>query len=315
MVDVFIFNRTLKRGSLKDIKKKAKFIWIDITDPQINDLDLIKKRFKIHQLTLEDCFKEKSRIKAEEFLNYDFLVLRGMKLIKSRLKIYDLNFIIGKNYIISLHRQPIPSFNDLKNREDLLRDLAKKGPDFLLHHLIDAEVDNIFPVLEKIDDQVDKIEDKLFAKYDPHNINRLFKLKREILLVRRTMAAQRDIIGMLAKRNFPYISIKAEAYFRDVYDHMIRINEMTENTREVLSNAMEINLAVTSNRLNEIMKILTIIATIMMPLTLITGIYGMNFRNMPELYWPNGYFITLAVMGFIGIAMLAYFYKKGWVKA
>ena len=313
MVDVFTFNRTLKRGGLKDIKKKAKLIWIDISNPKTEDFEAIKKRFKIHQLTIEDCLKRSNRIKAEEFLNYDFFVLKGMELIKSKLRIYELDFIIGKNYIITVHKKPIPRFEKLKERKNKLQDLVKKGPDFLLHYLIDIEVDSIFPIMEKIDEDVDRIEDTLFEKHDPRTVNKLFKLKREILLIRRTMSGQRDIIGMLAKRNFPFISKQAEAYFRDVYDHMIRINEMAENTREVLSNVMEINLTVTSNRLNEIMKVLTVIATIMMPLTLITGIYGMNFRNMPELYWGNGYFITLGIMAFIGLSMLAYFYKKEWI--
>jgi magnesium transporter len=314
MADVFIYNRGLKRGGLKDLRKKAKLIWVDISNPSVNDLEVLRKRFKLHKLTIEDCFKEKSRIKAEEFMTYDFLVLRGIKHVKKRLKVYDLNFIIGKNYIISVHKGPVESFEKLKEKTEKLNDLVKKGPDFLLHNLIDTEVDNIFPVIEKIDEKVDKIEDKLFKVYDPGNINKLFTLKRQILAIRRHMSGQRDIVGMLAKRNFPFISAKAEAYFRDIYDHMIRINEMIENTREVLSNALEINLTITSNRLNEIMKVLTVIATIMMPLTLITGIYGMNFKNMPELFWDYGYFFTLGLMIVIGLVMLFYFYKKGWLK-
>ncbi len=316
MIKCFILteNSKIKKINLTDLKKsKYLQVWIDITSPKKADFDKINKHIHIHKLTIEDCLKRDASIKLEHFENYNFVVIKGIKYKNSKIKLREIDIIQSKNIVITSHKEPNELFEKLIKDKGILTDTMKKGSDFLLHHLVDLEVDNYFPVLSNIDKKVLKIEDQLFKKSDPNLLNNLFILKRELLNIRRTTMALKDVISLLTKRNIPFISLRVEAYFRDVFDHLISINNLIEDYRGILSNALEVHFSLTSNKMNEVMQVLTIIATIMMPLTLITGIYGMNFRYMPELTWKYAYPLTLLFMLLLGVCMLIYFKKKKWI--
>ena len=182
----------------------------------------------------------------------------------------------------------------------------------LLHKLMDAEIDFYFPVLDEIEDQIDDLEEEVYRNVDHKVLARLFRLKRELLGIKKRVAPQKEVVLMLTQKSFSFISDETSAYFRDIYDHIIRINESIDDYREILSNILEVHLSLVSNRMNEVMKALTIVATIMLPLTVLTGIYGMNL-NIPESHFDDMYYIVLFLMAMIAIVMVLYFRRKRWI--
>ena len=188
-----------------------------------------------------------------------------------------------------------------------------KESDSLLHLVIDSLVDNYLPVLDVLDYKISNIETQVLKNPTQKTLNNIFAVKKDILYLRRFIGPQRDTVNFLSKENFQFVNPKRRVYFRDVYDNMIFINDTIDTYRDVINGTFDAYLSTISNRTNDIMKVLTIIATIMMPLTLITGIYGMNFREMPLLTWHWGFYIISAAMIILGIGMLAYFKRKDWI--
>ncbi len=305
----------VKEVSLKSLKRtKYTQVWIDITSPSKKDFEQILKHIGLHKLTIEDCLTPNAGIKIEQFDHYNFIIIYGIEKVKKKIKPYEVDVIQGKNFVITSHKKKIKYFEKMIENKDVLSPVMKRGSDFLMHSLIDKTVDNFFPVLDSVEEEVDKVERQIFKNKDSGKLlNYLFDIKRYLFTVRKIASTQREVIGLLAKKKFNFISVQAEVYFRDVYDHTIRINDMVDGYREILTSALEVHLSLVSNKMNDVMKVLTIIATIMMPLTLITGLYGMNFKFMPEIYWRYGYPIVIGFMILVAGTMLYYFKKKGWL--
>ncbi len=315
MGNAYIFSKGVRKQGLERLPVsvlKSPGTWIDLTAPSAAELEKIRKVFGIHPLIIEDMSKSLTRPKLESFPNYDFIVLYGVSSEK-KIKVRELDFIVGKNFVISSHLEGVASFEELKKTPEIVSGLMKKGTDFLLHRLIDMEIDNYAPAISSIDGELEELEKKAVKNPKPELLTRLFDLKRQLLGVRKVSNPERDVLSQLAKRDYRFISQEAEAYFRDVYDHIIRLNDQIENYREIISSILEVHLSVTSNRLNEIMKVLTIITTVLMPVTAVAGIYGMNFRNMPELGWHYGYYMALGLMLLISLAMVFYLKKRNWI--
>ncbi len=324
MITLYVYDKKLSKPEFSPdkvkplIAKKDTVIWIDLHNPTKKEHEQIKALFDIHPLVIEDCSKTHTRPKIELFKTYNFIVTNGVHYKKDEhnkdkaLSLIEFDFIIGKNFLISNHFGPSENIDELKKNTERLNLVMPKGADFVLHAILDIEVDNYFPLLDSIEEELEQVEDIVIKDPSPHLLKKLFKIKRELLMIRKTVAPQREVVGILAKRDYPFISPEAEAYFRDIYDHLIRINDMSDNFRDVTSSILEIHLSVVSNRLNEVMKVLTVIATIMLPLTVVTGIYGMNFDFMPELRWRYGYIWSLTIMAIIAIGMLIYFRRRGW---
>ncbi|MEM5812092.1 MAG: magnesium/cobalt transporter CorA [Candidatus Aenigmatarchaeota archaeon] len=309
MIEAFVLNREVKPS--KNLKTSNR-IWVDVTNPSKEDLEKLAESFPLHSLTLEDCSKTGNRVKIEQFPEYVFIITYGIVSGKKGPIDFQMNFIIGKNFLLTIHKEKIPSFDSLKSDKKKLHFLLSKGPDFLLHHLMDVEVDLYFPVLEEIEEQIDELEEEVYRNIDHKVLGRLFRLKRQLLLIKKRVAPQKEVVLILTQKNFPFITESASAYFRDIYDHTIRINESIDDYREILSNTLEVHLSLVSNRMNEVMKALTIVATIMMPLTVLTGIYGMNL-NIPESHFDFMYYIVLLLMGIITFIMVLYFRRKRWI--
>jgi magnesium transporter len=305
MIDAYIFENGLKKASVLKTKNP---IWVDLSDPSRQDLEKLKQTFRLHQLTLEDMSKTGNRVKIEHFDEYLFLILYGVEKDTP----FQMNFALGKNFLVTTHKGKISSFEDLKGDKADLGLLLHKGLDFLLHRLIDREIDDYFPVLEKIEDQIDSLEEEVYRSFDHKVLGRLFRLKRQLLTIRRKASPQKEVMILLSNKSSAFISEPAAAYYRDIYDHIIRINESIDDYREILSNTLEVHLSMVSNRMNEVMKALTIVATIMMPLTVLTGIYGMNL-NIPESHFDFTYYAVLFFMAVIAIVMLFYFRRKRWL--
>lgn len=312
MIDIFYFDKTLKKGDIKELAKlKNKKIWMDITDITKEEADFIKKSFNLHPVTIEDITRYNTRIKVEEFQNYLFCVFYGIQNTKS-IELVEMDFVLGNNFIISTHKKEIQSFNELKKNKEKLTTLFEKGTDYIFYKLLDYEIDNYFPILESIDDQLEDIEEEVTKKPRPEILSKILKLKRSLVFIKKTVFPQREKISFLAKNQYKFIQDKAIPYFRDIYDHSIRVSDSVDNYREALSNTFEVYMSAVSNSMNEVMKVLSVIATIALPLTVISSIYGTNFAILPGSKFVYGFWVMIFVMVLMSASMIYFFRRRGW---
>ncbi|MBN1353189.1 MAG: magnesium/cobalt transporter CorA [Candidatus Omnitrophica bacterium] len=312
--DVFVLQNTETIASY--ISKKDTTVWVDVQKPAETDMGFLEKYFSFHPLAIEDCMTTIQRPKIDRYENYLFIVLHAAIIAphKDKASSLELDSFVGENYVVTVHFKPVPSVGGTWERCIKNTHIMSQGAAYLFYFLADALVDNYFPILEKLDKEIQKAEDSIFKNADATALNKLFILKENVLLLRRTIGPQRETMNFIARGDYqPMLPDKLSIYFRDVSDLLARINDTLDTYRDLLTASMDGYLSVTSNKLNEIMKVLTIIATIMMPLTLVTGIYGMNFRFMPEITWRYGYFFVLLLMVAIAGGMLFFFKKKKWL--
>jgi magnesium transporter len=212
-----------------------------------------------------------------------------------------------------VHRRRVAPIDNVCNRLPQDRRILGRGPDFLLYNIVDQMVDAHFPLIEQIEEAVDDLQDRIFENAEPAHLDELLHLKRDVNVLRRHSLPQRELLNQISRGDASFIQREHLIYFRDVYDHMFRISETIDVDRDLMTGTMDAYLSVVANRTNEIMKVLTIFSAIMLPLTLIAGIYGMNFEHMPELKWVRGYPFALSIMGVVTVLMLAYFWWRGWI--
>ncbi len=298
-------------------KGRPTVTWINVDGiHQIETLEKLGECFELHPLTLEDVLNTDQRPKMEDFGDYMYIVLKMFSYNdkNNEILIEQVSFILGSNFVLSFQENVGDVFDPIRER---IRNgkgrIRKIGADYLLYSLLDAIIDNYFIILEKIGEQIEFIEERLIINPASKTLNIIHKLKRDMLFLRRSVWPLREVISGMERGEFSLIKGTTKIYLRDVYDHNIQIIDTIETLREMLSGMLDIYLTSISNRLNAVMKVLTIIATIFMPLTFLAGIYGMNFKYMPELEWKWGYFLILLVMFAIGISMLFYFKKKKWL--
>lgn len=296
---------------------KAKITWIRVVG--LEDREKIVKlaeKFKIHQLTLEDVLNVYQRPKIEEFHNYTYIVLRVFNFSRSdkELQSERINIIIGENILISIEEKMNEAIKNVVEWVRTSRGIIRKmGIDYLLYLLVDVIVDGYFLVLEEIEDEMGTLEDELTANPTPLTLQTIHKIKRQLLQFNKNMWPLREVIGTLERARHKFINSETIPYFRDLYDHTIRVIENVDTLQATLSDMLDVYFSAVSNKLNEIMKVLTMIATVFMPLTFIAGIYGMNFKFMPELELAWGYPVTLLVMLTISLWMILYFKRKKWI--
>jgi magnesium transporter len=275
--------------------------------------------FGLHLLTIADVANVHQRPKVEFFENYIYFVAR-MSLLDDPLDSEQVSIVLGSNWVLSVQERVGDCFDEVRQRIRSGKGRARShGADYLAYLLVDAVVDQYFPTVDRVNEQIDQLEDDVLFRPGPDVITRVHDLRRELLAARRAIWPQRDAINLLLRDEPTQIKAETRIYFRDVYDHCVQLIDMIETSRELAQGLMDVYLSVMSNRMNEIMKVLTIIATIFIPLTFIAGVYGMNFDpdvspwNMPELRWYYGYPVVMFVMGSIAVAMLGYFVKQGWL--
>lgn len=291
-------------------------LWIDLEAIDDGDIDLLTGVFNLHPLTIEDFIMPNARPKIENFKSYVFLVMFSMLHLekeKGRIKTNEKDFCLGSNYLITAHEDDTASFVISKERIRKESPIIKNGADFLMYSLLDNLVDSYFPVIKEFDDMVDEMSDELFRDPSNETLKKIYCLKNEITYLRRTIGPQADVINLVTRGDISYISPGNTVYFRNIYDNMVRLNDIVGTSRDIVTGAMEAYVSIVSNRLNEIMKTLTVIATVAMPLTLIASIYGMNFKNMPELSHKFGYHIVISIMAIIAVGMLYYFKRQKWL--
>ena len=290
--------------------------WINIDG--LHDPDVIGKlggHFGLHPLVLEDILNTTQRPKMEDLGEAIYVVLKMTETGPDcEIVTEQLSLIFGSNYVLSFQERPGDVFDPIRERiRKGLGRLRKMGPDYLAYALLDAVVDDYFIVLEKLGERIETLEDDLIANPNRKTLRDIHDLKSRMLLLRKSIWPLRDAVGRLERAETPLIRESTVIYIRDVYDHMIQVIDNIETFREMLSGILDIYLSSVSNRMNEVMKVLTIIGTIFIPLTFIAGVYGMNFKFMPELEWRGGYFVVWGLMLAVGITLLYFFKRKKWL--
>jgi magnesium transporter len=298
-------------------KDQPTMTWINIDgifQPEI--IEKIGEHFNIHPLVLEDIMNSGQRPKMEDFIDYIFVTLKMLRSSEEEkeTKTEQVSLILGSNCVISFQENEGDVFDPIRQRIRANKGrIRRMGADYLVYALMDAIVDNYFTILEKLGDRIEEFEEELVANPKPEILQAIHRLKREMIFLRKSVWPLREVINRLERWESPLINKTTALYFRDIYDHTIQVIDSVETFRDMLSGMLDIYLSSVSNRMNEVMKVLTIIATIFIPLTLVAGIYGMNFRFMPELEMSIGYPMVLLSMLFVGLLMVAYFRKKKWL--
>jgi magnesium transporter len=313
-------------------------LWVDLDNPTPEEEDRVFRQFlPVHPLTLEDLRKPRAEPeqgahfpKVEEFADYLFVVVNplppgvfdppapGKELPSpprlSRRTRPQLSAVLTHHALITHHYDPLPAVAGVREHAARHAEAVRRGPDYVFHLILDATVDEYAPVVERLADRLDALETQLFRRPSPDLLRRLIRLKRRVAFLRKTLILEREVLFRLTRGEFKLIEDREIAYYRNVYDHLVRYSELTEAAREMVSDLMQTHLSVSSNRLSEVMKVLTMISTAVLPMTLVAGVYGMNFRKgMPELDWEYGYPWALGLMAAMALAALALFRWKRWI--
>jgi magnesium transporter len=311
-------------------------LWIDLDRPTPDEERLIYEEVvPVHPLVLEDITRLRRLPdspphlpKVEEFPEYLFVIINPLSehLLAAARKeppkavkgggpcvATQLSAVVTHNVLVTHHYKPVAGVEQLRaflTRHDAQ---ASRGPDYLFHLILDATVDQYAPVLDHFDEALDHIELRVFRRPAQELLVTLLRLKREIIALRKTLIHEREVLARLSRGEFALIAADEIVYYRNVYDHLVRSTELIESSREMVTDLMQTHLAAASNKLNEVMKVLTMISTTILPMTLIAGIYGMNFENLPEFKWPLGYLWALGLMALSGVASFIFFKWKKWI--
>lgn len=296
-------------------------LWIDFSaEPEKSALPILKS-FNFHPLAIEDALQQTHAPKIDDWGDYLYIVLNYMHLVKATepwdTEIDELDIFLGHNYVITHHDNPVSSIDEVWNACQRDPRYAQEGADHLLYKVIDSIVMNYMPIIEKIDEEIDVIEDQVFDRPSSQTLSRLFTLKRVLLAMRRILLPQREVLNKMARDDYQVIDRKDRIFFRDIYDHLVRLHDVNESLRDLVGGALDTYLSVINNRMNEVMKTLTIITTLFMPLTFVTGFFGMNFfaANPPYDDWtvPAVFYGTLSLMLLTPIFMFFWMRRRTWV--
>ena len=298
-------------------KDKPTTTWINIDGlHQVDIIEKIGKKFDFHPLLLEDILNTEQRPKIEDFETHIYIVLKMLYYDNKTNEITSeqISIIFGHNFVISFQEKEGEIFDPIRERIRTGKGRTRKmGPDYLSYSLMDFIVDSYFSILEKMGENIEDVEETMITNPKPATLHGIHSLKRKMISLRKSVWPLRDVLSALERSDSSLIQEPTRIYLKDVYDHTIQVIDTVETYRDVLSGMLDVYLSSISNKMNEIMKVLTIIATIFIPLTFIAGVYGMNFEFMPELRWRWGYPAIWAVMICVGISMLVYFRKKKWI--
>ncbi|MDF3819613.1 magnesium transporter CorA family protein [Leptospira sp. 96542] len=293
------------------VSKHAKH-WIHLTADNEENLSLLFSKHNIHPLTIEDILNPNSRIKLEIFPNYIFFIFKGFHYEKNLLTQKNFNFILTPNQIISLTLDYRNSIGDMIENWKSNQKILSRGYEFIVHKILDVETDHTLLIAQKIEERIEHFEEQIFTNTKTLDISNVYSLRASLLSIKKGMIQNKEVLEDLEKIKNSFFSDDADAFFRDVKDHSIRILEMVESNIESISSALEAHIAISTRKTNDIMKTLTIMTAIMLPMSLVAGIFGMNFTVMPWLSWEFGFHLSIAIMGLLGVMMMFYFKIKKW---
>jgi magnesium transporter len=284
------------------------YYWIDAT---IEDLEELQPLFHLHDLAVEDCLsEEEQRPKIEIYDGHYFIVINSIRFDDEEFFLRSLNMFLGKHYIITVTKQKI---NEIRALKPILLEEEVNTPDRFLYHIVDLVIDNYFSVGDRIEDKLEKLEEDILKHTKKSHLNEIIGLRSEILWLKKVLVPQKDLVSTLHKRDLKLIHDQLQKYFGDIYENAVKITETFDTYRDLMANLREAYQSSLANRANEIMRVFTALTTIFMPLTFITGLYGMNFKNLPIQDLPGGEYIVMGGMLALGVGMLWYFKMKEWL--
>ena len=295
------------------LERRDLVLWVDFRSPAKDEAALLSSVFAFHHLAIEDCESRRGNPKIEDFRDYLFVLTHGVHPDSSEreFRTRQLSLFVGGHYIVSYHRDRSRSVEHAMEAARHNPRIMAEGSDSILYHLLDYQVDQYLPVLENFEKKIDEVEDRVFHATTSDVLSEVLAFKRALMRLRRISGHQRDVLMRLVRREFPMIDEKSVYGLRDVHDHLVRITDLADTYRELVGGALEAHLSIVSNRTNEIMRVLTVIATLFIPLTFVVGVYGMNFEHMPELGWRYGYLLIWLVMLAVAGGMYLYFRRRG----
>ena len=299
------------------LAEKNGLLWVSLEHPTEGELlSLLRDIFQFHPLSIEDCQSSGYQTpKVDDFDDYLFIVVHALQAGPhlDRLETNELNCFLGENYLVTSSLVPeMKPLDKIWSRLSVDERLLRRGSDFICHAILDALVDEYLPLLDDMEAEIDEFEDAVLTDPQPETLQRILALKHNMLALRRVISPQREVMNHLSRDDFPQIKPQHQIYFRDVYDHLVRIQDLSETIRDILSSTLDTYLSSTSNRLNEVMRALTVVSTIFLPLTFLAGVYGMNFKFMPELEWPQAYPLVWILFVVIALGMIWFFKKRDW---
>lgn len=306
----------------KLLADKNTVVWVDLlgeTPDRVEEArDVMLNIFKFHPLTVEDCLVTRRSPKIEGFPNYFYFIVHGIKpgeTSSTNFATKELDGYLGENFVVTFHTQRFLSIKRIKTQLKTSPFIMQRGAPFLLHHLLDELVDLYMPLIDDFDNEINVLEERVFAMGRNNNavLGEIMDVRRAVARMRRISTRQLEVIYRMAHGEFPQVPDNLLPLYRDVHDHLQRISDLAESYRDLVTGLFDIHFAVVGTRTNEVMKTLAVVSAIILPLSLIAGIYGMNFKFMPELESPLGYYLTLAAMGVIVIVLLIYFWRRGWI--
>lgn len=297
-------------------------VWVDFlgeTPEQVEEAKtVLLEVFKFHHLTVEDCIETRNQPKVEAFPSYIYFIVHGIKPGETgpgNFVTKELDGYLGENFVVTFHDQRFRSVKTVKQQIRSSNFVCTRGAAYLLHQILDNIVDLYMPIVDDFDLEINALEERVFGlkKGDNAVLIEIMDLRRSVSRLRRISARQLEVLYRISHGEFPQIPEHILPFFRDVHDHLLRISDLSESYRDLVSGLFDIHFSVVANRNNDVMKTLTVLSSIILPLSLIAGIYGMNFENMPELKSTYGYFATLGVMVVVAVLLLVYFWRKGWI--
>jgi magnesium transporter len=289
--------------------------WLDLEDPTLEEARVLETAFHFHPLAIEDALSDVNLPKADDYEQYVFMIVHGIRFDAPTDQFFtrELDIFLGANFLVTHHKGYMRSISAARELcEKNLQTAIGRGVEFLLHRILDQMFENYFPNLDAIEDKIQLVQVEVFENPSRSTLDRIFALKRDVMQLRRICQPQREILNRVSRGEFAVVSDKAAVYFRDIYDSLYRIVDASYQYQDLMQGTLDAYLSAVNNRLNETMKRLTGVASILAVLTVITGVYGMNFEHMPELHWKYGYFWALGLMIVVPTAIAVYFRKKGW---
>ncbi len=294
------------------VAERNGFAWYHVEDVRGPALDELAVKFGLHELAIEDCRSERQRAKVEEFDRYLFVIANNVHFESEKEECFfgEIDLFVGKDFFISVHDGPSRSYRAVRPRFE--KDSKMAHPGRLLEAFLDWLVDQYLPVLDSMEERIEAIEERVVGQPSPRVLSEIFALRRALINFRRVATSMREVVHSLLTRTEPWLKSR-HAYFRDIYDHLIRALDFVETYRDILNGVLDVHLTAAANRTNEIMRVLTVFATLATPFLMVTGFFGMNFERLPWLHEPLGAgWATLVMLGMSG-SMLWYFYRRGWL--
>lgn len=314
MIKILAVSKDLKEIKIETVDQlrspEILWYWVDFSNPEPSEIVLLEDYFHFHHLAIEDAIFALNRPKMDYYDDYIFLIINALK--QKTLDVAEISMFLGEHFIVSYHKEELPEMDEAWGKVIANHKDWENGPTYVAHQIMDKVVDQFFPAVSKIEDYLTDLDDHSEKQTIRKLIDEVYAVRKELLKLRRLVNSMRDLLYRIINSERVESFQKHRMYFGDIHDHLLKLSEMIESSRDITSDLRDSYLSINTNRMNTHMVVLTVITTIFIPLTFIVGIYGMNFKYMPELEWRYGYFLILFIMLLLGIGMALWFKRKGW---